>query len=195
MPYALVTFNQTLFDKYQATVTAWDNIQEDATWLQEFADELRAIANSAWDNVMVNNWTLDNITVSFIEGDHISYSVDVSFTDGDLLGNDLAAGMPASSCLLASYGYIGAKPNRGRSYFAGFSENAQSNGEWDSTSLDAILLLTQAWQYGVTVDGINASLQIARRPSAVFPAYEFNPVQTIKVTPSTRAQRRRNKNQ
>jgi len=45
---------------------------------------------------------------------------------------------------------------------------------------------------GITYDTTTASLQIARRPSAKFPAYVFHPVQTVTTTEFNRSQRRRN---
>lgn len=192
MPYAIVSLNQRLYDKSQANVTAWSNVQEDSSWLQEFADAIRESANDNWDNVMVTDWFLDNITVSFVEGDHISYSVDVEFTLGNLQGNELGGGMPGGSALLISTSFTGARPNRGRIYFSGLPEDRQSDGFWTTATKNTLRSLVQEWRDGLNVAGINTSLQIARRPSDVYPSYVFNPVQFVTGTEAVRSQRRRN---
>lgn len=195
MPYALVTLNQTLFNQYQANVLCFSNIQEDDSWLQGFADEIRDLANSYLDDHMVTNWTLDNITVAFIDGDHISYSVQVDFTSGNLQGNVITDGMPGSSCMLASTSFVGPAPNRGRIYFSGFSELTQTDGQWDTSVRQDVDAFVSGLRAGITVDNITAVLQICRRPSDVFSTYSFNPVQNVNVQAYTRAQRRRNRNQ
>lgn len=195
MPLAIVSLNQTLYNEPIKNITAWDNVEEDSTWLQEFADKIRESANNNWDNQMVNNWRLDDITVSFIEGDHISYSVNVSFTQGDLVGNVLTDGMPGGSCILISTSFTGPKPNRGRIYFSGAGEGAQSDGQWDGAVMTAMKALVEEWAAGFLIQGITTSLQILRRPSAVFPLYVANPVQLVSRRDFTRSQRRRNLNQ
>lgn len=192
MPLAIVRFNQTLYDKYICNVTCWDDVQEDPSWLQDFADALRASANDAWDNIMVAGWTLDDITVSFIDGDHITYSVDVPFTAGDLQGNVLTDGMPGGSPLLISTRYVGPAPNRGRIYFSGLGESNQSAGVWASGAKVALRDMVIAWAAGFSIGGFNPRLQILRRPSAKFPTYVANPVQLVTGTDPVRSQRRRN---
>ena len=194
MTDAIVTMNQTLYGKPQVTVTAWTNVLEDSAWLQEFADAIRASANDQWDNNMVNNWSLENISVSFIDVDHIAYSVTVDFTQGNLVGNIVTDGMPASACLLIRTGFVGPRPNRGRMYFAGFGETSQSDGVWDGPSTQNMRELVELWRDGLGGTGGDAFLAIARRPSDVFPEYVLNPVQTVGSTGRTRSQRRRNTN-
>lgn len=192
MALALITLNQTLYEQYQANVVCFDNVSEDSSWLQDFADAIRATANDEWDNVMVNNWTLDNITVSFIEDDHITFTVDVDFTEGDLVGNVLTDGLPPSTCLLISTSYVGAAPNRGRIYFSGFGETSQTDGTWDASARQGMKAMIDNWISGFEIQGVNTSLQILRRPSAVFEEYVANPAQLSVGIGSTRSQRRRN---
>lgn len=192
MPYALVSCNQTLFDKYQANVFAFDNMLEDSGWLQGFADEMRELWNTYVDDHMVSNWFLDDLTVSFVDVDHISYSVQVPFTSGNLQGNVLTGGMAGGNALLVSTAYTGERPNRGRTYFSGLSEAAQVDGSWDSSVRTALRGFVQDLRDGITYDTTTASLQIARRPSSKFPAYVFHPVQTVSTTEFNRSQRRRN---
>ena len=192
MALAIISANQTLYGKFVSNILCFDNIQEDSTWLQDFADEFRSAANNRWDNVMVVGWTLDNLTFSFIEGDHISYSVNVDFTLGDLIGNDLSGGMPGGSTALISTSFTGPKPNRGRVYFSGIGEVNQSNGTWSGTAMVELKALVELWIAGFQVQGSNTSLQILRRPSTVFPTYIANPVQFANRRDNTTSQRRRN---
>jgi len=192
MPLAIVTANQTLFDKYQANVLAFDNMEEDSQWLQEFADGFRDVANDLWDNEMVTNWFLDDLTVSFISGAQISYSVRVPFSQGNLQGNNPGGGLPAGSSLLVSTSYVGPGPNRGRVYFSGLPETVQGDGVWTVAVRNVFSQLVVAWRDGFNIGGVTASLQILRRPSDKFPAYVANPVQSISVERAVRSQRRRN---
>ena len=192
MPFALVTLNQTLYGKPIANVTAWDNVQEDSVWLQAFADAIRDSANATWDNLMVENWFLDNITVSFVDGGAISYSVVVEFTLGNLQGNQLGSGMPGGSAMLISTSYTGPKPNRGRIYFSGFPEGEQNNGMWSTPAKNAMRGMIQEWRDGFNISGVNTSLHICRRPTNADPVYSFNPVQFVFGTEAVRSQRRRN---
>lgn len=192
MPYGFVTARQTLQGKSIVNVLAFNNLQEDPDWLQQFADGFRSLANDHWDNVMVTAWTLDDILVSFVEGDHISYSVPVTFTDGDLLGNVIADPTPRGAALMVRTSYTGPAPNRGRIYFSGLSEGAFVGGEWQTSDRNSLRSLVQAWRDGITVGGFTASLQIARRPSAVFPTYTFNQVEIVGTEAGARSQRNRN---
>lgn len=192
MPLAIVSLNQTLYDKAIANVTCWDNVQEDSAWLQAFADQLRDTANDHWDNHMVLGWTLDDITVSFIDGDHIDYSVPVSFTSGDLQGNVVTDGMPGGAAALISTSFVGGPPNRGRVYFSGGAESGQADGRWDNPMMSDLKEMVEDWAAGYTILGSSTSLQILRRPSAVFSTYVANPVEFVVRTDVTRSQRRRN---
>ena len=195
MPLGIVTLNQTFYGKYMANVLCFDNVQEDITWLQEFADAIRESADDRWDNLCDTQWTLDNITVSFIEGDHITYSVDVDFTAGDLQGNFPGDGASPGTAMLMATRYVGPAPNRGRIYFTGFSETVVGNGVWTNGALAEMKLLVEEWVTGYTIQGTNTSLQILRRPSDKFPTYVANPAQTVNRRDFTRSQRRRNLNQ
>jgi len=192
MPYAFVTARQTLQGKQVANVLAFSNMQEDSAWLQDFADAFRVLANSFWDTHTTTAWTLDDILVSFVSGNEIVYSVPVSFTDGDLLGNSLGDTLPRGTALMARTSYVGAAPNRGRIYFTGFGEGSYTAGVWETGVRNDMRSLVQAWRDGITISGITASLQIARRPSAVFPTYVFNQVETVGTEEQARSQRNRN---
>jgi len=195
MTLAIVRLNQTLFNQGIANITCWDNFQEDSSWLQEFADEFRESANDNWDNHMVTNWTLDNITVSFIEGDHITYSVDVAFSAGDLQGNQIGQGLPSGVAALISTRYVGPAPNRGRIFFSGMAEDSQNDGQFENVVMAGLKSLVEDWRDGLNVLGTTSSLQILRRPSDKFPTYVANPVQIVTRTDFSRSQRRRNLNQ
>ena len=192
MPLAIISANQILYGKVVANVLCFDNVQEDSGWLQEFADAFRESANDNWDNLMVTNWSLENLTISFIDGDHITYSVTVDFTDGNLIGNDILDGMPGGSTALISTSFTGPKPNRGRVYFSGGGEGSQSDGTWGNPFMSELKSLVEAWRDGFTIMGETASLQILHRPGTYNPDYEANPVQLVNRRDNTTSQRRRN---
>jgi len=192
MAIALITLNQILFGKPITNVVCFDNIQQDPTWLQDFADQFREAANDNWDNLMVTNWSLEDLTFSFIEGDHITHSVTVEFTDGNLVGNDILDGMPGGSTALISTSFTGPRPNRGRVYFSGAGEGSQSDGTWSNSLMSQLKSLVEAWAVGFQVEGSNSSLQICHRPSGPSDDYFANPVQLVNRRDNTTSQRRRN---
>lgn len=192
MALALISANQFLYGKVIANILCFDNIQQDPAWLQEFADEFRDAANDLWDNFQVLEWSLENLTFSFIVGSQISHSVDVDFTAGNLVGNDPAGGMPGGSTALISTSFVGAKPNRGRVYFSGAGEDQNSNGTWGSGLMSQRKQLVEAWRDGFTIQGQNTSLQILHRPGTYNPSYIANPVQLVSRRDNTTSQRRRN---
>lgn len=191
MSLGLVRINQRLFNEDRATILCFDNIQEDPTWLQEFADAMRDTIAGTWDNYCINDWSAENLTISFLSDTAVRYSVDVDFTDGNVVGNILTEGLPPQTNLLVSTSYVGDRPNRGRIYFCGLGEVNQNNGIFATQMAFDFAEMVRGWRDGFNIQGINASLQILRRKSDKFPQYVANPVQFATGDTISRTQRRR----
>lgn len=191
MTDALVTLNQTLFGQYVANVVAFTNVSEDPTWLQAFADAIRDSANGYWDNHMVTGWTLDNITVSFLDTTSVVYSVVVDFTAGDLQGNIITDGLPPQAAVLISTSHVGARPNRGRTYFSGIAEAGASNGEAASASVADLAQMVRDWADGLDTLDPEPSMVILRRKSDKYPANVTNSIDLVKGNVRLKTQRRR----
>ena len=164
MTDALVALNQTWQGEIAANVLGFSNVQEDSDWLQDFADEIATHWSTYMENVLSAAHTLNDISVSFIEDDHISYSVDVPFTGGPITGTDAADVTASQNALLTSLHYIGARPNRGRIYFCGFTEGDMTDGTWGSLALAGARNFTEAMQSGAGQPGELAFLRIIGRP-------------------------------
>jgi len=191
MPDAIISLNQTLFGAARANVICFNNVDEDTTFLITMADALRASFETFVEDVMSSSWTLEDITVSFIEGAGITYSVVVPFTDGPLTGLDNGEILPPQSSLLIRTAYVGVRPNRGRNYFFGLTEVSQANGLWDAAVRDAFEAMVQTWADGLAVLATTVFLRILRRPSDVFPSYVSSPVSTVARVSAVKTQRRR----
>lgn len=193
MPDAIVALNQTIYAKKAVNVLCFSNMLEDSGFLQEFADEIRQtlVPNINTHRQEFASW--DNITVSFLEDDHISYSVDVDFQLGQLIGDSQQQGLPPQVAVLASLNYVGARPNRGRIYFTGFTEAQNINGAVGEELQQACEAVVDQWRTGVTTSQQTCYLRILRRPSDVFPNYRSNPVSLVTVNPNFRTQRRRSR--
>ena len=191
MTDALVALNQTWQGEVVANVLGFSNTAEDEDWLQDFADEIATHWGTYMENVLSAEHSLDNITVSFIDGDHISYSVDVPFTGGPVVGTDPADVTASQNALLVSLHYIGARPNRGRIYFCGYTEGDMLDGIWQNSPLAAAGDFTEAMQSGVGPGGELAFLRIIGRPNAERPNYVSSPVSTILPRGRIATQRRR----
>ena len=191
MTDALVTLNQTWQGEIIANVLGFNNVDEDADWLQDFADEIRTHWASYLSNAVSAEHTLENITVAFIDGDHIAYSIDVDFTGGPLDGTDASDVTASQNCVLVSLGYVGPRPNRGRVYFGGWTEGDMLNGVWTGDALGGPVNFMQAMQSGVGPGGSLAFLRIMGRPNDDRPNYVSNPVDSITVGGRVATQRRR----
>lgn len=191
MPDAIISLNQTLYGVSAANVVCFNNFEEDETFLQDFADKIRASFAFYATQHMQQFWTLDNITVSFLLSDSVDYSVEVGFTAGALAGELTADGLPGQNALLISTSYVGSRPNRGRIYFMGLTENDTANGGVDSQIVQDFEDMVTDWKTGITVEQSSVFLRILRRPSAVFPTYISNSVSLVSGNPSIRTQRRR----
>ena len=191
MPDALVTLNQTIDSKYAANVLAFSNVTEDADQLQTMADDLRS--SFAFDVVahLSTSWTLDSITVAFIDVDHISFSVEIPFTEGQLIGQNIADVLPTQCAMLVSTSFVGAKPNRGRVYFAGLCENNTNGNVMNATVVTDFETLVESWRDGVSDAPDTVFLRIMGRPSPTRPSYLSSPVDLVTGRARIGTQRRR----
>jgi len=192
MSDALVCMNQSLYDKAVCNVFGFTDVQEDATWLQDFADAIRGAWDGAPKDNQVPDWTLNDITVSFIEGAEIAYSITVPFTDGVLQGAGVGTGLPTTNALLTSLGHVGPRPNRGRVYFTGLTEATQDDSAWEIGTRGAFKALIDNFVDGIGPAPGPATMVIMRRPSAKFETYSWNFVDTVtsRLYPATQRRRR-----
>lgn len=191
MTDALVTLNQTSQGEITANVLGFSNVEEDTDWLQDFADEIATHWNTYLSDVTSASHTLNNITVAFISDDHISYSIDVDFTGGPVVGTDPADVTANQNCVLVSLGYVGPRPNRGRVYFGGMTEGDMLDGVWIGNALSGPRNFIDAMVSGVGPGGQLAFLRIIGRPNDNRPNYVSSPVSTVTVGGRVATQRRR----
>lgn len=192
MTDALVSMNQLILGEPIANVLGFSNVTEDITELQDFADNLRGDWSQHLSSHQSQQWSLENITVSFIDGDHISFSITVDFTAGPLAGDQTQQVLPTTNCLLVSLQYVGPRPNRGRVYFGGFTETEQADSAWISAVLFAARDLVEDYRNGVGIGPSQAFLRIVRRPGPNFPVYVTSPVSEVitRLRPATQRRRR-----
>lgn len=188
---AIVTLNQTILGEDVANVLCFGNLTQDPTDLQAFADALRASYATYVVGELSTDWSLDDLTIAFFSGAQITYSVNVPFTSGPLVGTETISAMPTTNALLASTSYVGPKPNAGRIYFVGLCENSHSDSEWDQPTRAAFKSLVESFITGLNYGPGDAELRILRRPSAVFASYVSNPVETVTMRRVVATQRRR----
>lgn len=191
MSDAIVRLNYQLENKQGANVLCFNNMIESPTFLQSFADAIRASLVLYVDQFWVDKMVLNNITVSFIDATSVTYSVDVDFTDGPLTGSAVDDTLAPQLALLTSLDYIGPKPNRGRIYWYGFGEQQITDGSWNSTIRTAFSDMVNSWVGGIAHGEGTNFLRILRRPSDIFPNYVSSPVSAVRVTRYARTQRRR----
>jgi len=165
MADVLITSNQVFFGKSMVNVLCFGNMVDNPTTLQNFADSFRASYATHLSAALSNNWTLENITVSFLGTDTILYSVDVDFTSGVLVGGNNADEIASQSSLLVSTQFQGVAPNRGRIYLAGWTDSSIQAGYWVQSATDAAEDLVNDWVDGLSIGGSNANLRILGRPS------------------------------
>lgn len=188
---ALVTLNQKLKNEVVANVLAFSNVQQEAGWLTDFADQIRLHFVSYLIDLLSDEWSMENITVGFINGAQVEYSVDVDFTLGELFGQAGGETLPTTVALLVSTAYIGPRPNRGRIYFAGMVEQNCINGIFSPGLVTAAEEMVEAMANGINVPGGNPFLRIMGRPNLNRPNYVSNPIDLVTGRDIPATQRRR----
>lgn len=193
MADVLVTSKQTLFGEDIENVLCFGNLVDSPTILQAFADSFRQSYVDFFVNSLVNEWVLRSLVFSFIDATQVLYSIEYNFTDGILTGTNLADNLIAQSCLLVSTQRQNTAPNRGRVYLGGVSDAGLSAGLFTQATVDAAEDLVQSWVDGLDIGGSLAQLRILRRPSAKFPSFVSNPIDSVigRLNPATQRRRRR----
>jgi len=192
MADALITLNQTLGSEYAANVLCFSNVREDENQLQAIADAIRFEYETHVRDVLSTSWSLDSIDVSFLGDTEITYTVNVPFTDGPLAGADPDDILPTQCALLASTSYVGPKPNRGRIYFMGLTENNTEDGVWTAPTIGRFALLVDEFVQGIVSAPDTVFLRILGRPIPdKRPTYISSPVQLATIRGRVATQRRR----
>jgi hypothetical protein len=191
MADVIVTSNQRLFNKPVKNVLCFGNLVDDPVILQTFANSFRASYVQHINNFLATEWSLDNLTFSFIDATTVLYSVTYDFDLGVLVGGNTADNIAAQTALLVSTQRQNTKPNRGRVYIAGVTDQHLANGLFVQSVLDAAENLVDQWRTGLDIGGSTSNLRILRRPSASFPNYVSNGVDSVIPRPSPAVQRSR----
>jgi len=158
---------------------------------QAFADDFRAalVAYSCDDN-QSNAWSATGLSLRQMDGGG-AFSLDYPFTSGALVGADASGALPAGSCLLVSLQSENARPNRGRVYVGGLSENALSGGLFPVGARTPWRDLFNDYANGRVVSGVEWSLRIAR-PDFIGNTWTLdNPVDVVAARQNPASQRRR----
>lgn len=193
MADTIVVANQTLFGEYCANVFCFSNIVQDIPSFQTFADNFRASWAAGFAGAQTNQWTLESLTFQVIDVDSVVYSIELSFTSGPLVGGQAAEALANQTSLLVSTLYVGAKPNRGRTYLLGLTETSLVNGLFSASVVASAEALVQDFVDGTDDGNGLCFMRILRRPSNVFPAYVSSPISSVigRNNPATQRSRRR----
>ena len=187
----LVAVRQTLANEEVVNVLGFSNVTEDEDELQDLADEIRSAWASELASALSIDWQLDDIKVSFIDGDHISHSTVITPQLGPLEGASPDDILPTQSALLCTFSFAGIRPNRGRSYLAGFTESATLDGVWLGGHRVNATQMYQEMVDGLQIGATVAFLRIIGRPNDTRPNYVSNPITSIGTHGPVRTQRRR----
>jgi hypothetical protein len=187
-----IRLNQTLASQTVYNVTYWDLPGETELELEAFADALRAsFASGGIAAPMSNLWSLNSIQARLMEGDG-PFSQLVGFTSGAFAGVNAVAPLPLQSALLISLSALAPRPNRGRIYFAGLTEDANTtSAQVLSTTRDIFEALVTEWAAGLTTSEGDAFLRIVRPNFTTNVWTLFNPVDFVVSSQEWATQRRR----
>ena len=191
MTDAIVVMKQTFNGRAMQSAICFNNFSDPPTDLQEFADLIRSSYAAGPRTHLGESWSLNSIAVSLLGTDSILYTIDQPFTSGPLDGDNTAEAGVNTNCLLVSTGYTGPKPNRGRTYFTGVTENGLVGGLYNPNPRDEFVEMVEAWRDGIVTASSTHFMRILRRPSTKFPAYVSSPVETVISVNSPGTQRRR----
>jgi hypothetical protein len=99
----------------------------------DIIDYVRSVYATNLQSVLVNDWELYGASAK--ELDIVTNpTIDYTFSAGSLTGSDSSEPAPTQMALLVRWIALTARPNRGRTYLAGFpSGYFDSNGLWSST--------------------------------------------------------------
>lgn len=187
-----VVLDQVLGSETVKNVTYWQLPDNQATTLQTFADNLRGTyLTPAVQSLLHTSWVLNSLTVRQMDGAG-AFSQLITFGLGPLTGGHVGNPMPTQMALLVSTGFLGSKPNRGRIYFAGLTEESNNAaGTVLSGTADTFQTMVEVWRDGVATGAGNAFLRIAR-PNFTLNNWTLNnPVESVIARVIWAGQRRR----
>jgi hypothetical protein len=186
-----VRIDQVVGSQVVNNVTYWQFPDNLADTLQDFANSLRASYVTWVDDAFHTSWTYQSITCRQMDGGG-AFTTLVVPTSGALAGTNTNNLLPYASALLISTGFLGPKPNRGRIYFGGLTE--------ESNNLDATIFsthrtnfegLVKAWRDGLTTSQGSCFLRIARPNFTANNWTLNNPVESVIARTQWATQRRR----
>jgi hypothetical protein len=190
MPNFQVTYNQDLMGKEVLNVCNWQLADNTDTYIAAFVESLRASYATHVQAYLSDDWSLESFTLRQMDGG-LPFTTEVVPASGAIAGSATAGFLPSTVAMLVSTVYVGGRPNRGRVYFAGLTEQHQDNSAWSVATTNAFRDLVQAWADGLVVAGGNAFLRIARMD---YPANNWalnNPVNNVIARTNPASQRKR----
>ena len=187
-----IVLDQQIGDEVCKNVTYWQLPDNQSATLQTFADNLRGTFVTpdlvGW---LATSWTLLSITARQMDGGG-AFSQLVTFGLGPLVGGAVGQQLPTQLALLVSTGFLGPKPNRGRIYFGGLVEDANSGtGQPVLDARDDFQTAVEVWRDGVATGAGNAFLRIARPDFLANDWILNNPVESVIARNIWGGQRRR----
>ena len=187
-----IGLDQQIGDEVCKNVTYWQLPDNQTATLQTFADNLRGTFVTpdlvGW---LSTNWTLLSITARQMDGGG-AFSQLVTFGLGPLVGGSLGQQLPTQLALLVSTGFLGPKPNRGRIYFGGLVEDANTGtGQPVLAARDDFQTAVEVWRDGVATGAGNAFLRIARPDFLANNWVLNNPAESVIARNQWATQRRR----
>lgn len=185
-----VRANQTSHGVPIYNIMNWQLPDTSALTYQEMANTLRA----QWDTHIADSfhasWSLNSVTFREFDGG-APFSTEVGFSSGPLAGTGLGEALPRQTALLVSLQYNGGRPNRGRQFYGGLSENAWDGTEWDATTAADFLAFWGVCIGGFTLSAGNAFPRIARKDLVSNTWVLNNPIEAAIVRPYASTQRGR----
>lgn len=158
-----IVLNQTLYGNVVQNVLVFSNIREPEPDAQALADAIRNSFATTVVGKLVNNWSLDSITIIYNDALPI-WSQLIPFTSGPLTGTVTTSEATNQAALLVSTIHDGPPPNRGRIYLAGWgSGQLGGNGRWDPSAVNDAEQLVTGWMDGITTPTNQFFLRIGRR--------------------------------
>jgi hypothetical protein len=193
MPNFQVRFDQLLDTEVIYNVTNWEFPGNTLAMKQQFADVIRNLYAVNLASALTNQWSMQSMTFRQMDGGG-AFTEIIDFTSGELVGTSAANMLPTQTALLVSLGYLGPRPNRGRIYFAGLTEDSNNgSGEVLSSTRDTFAGVVEAMADGITLTGGAAFLRIARPDYSTNTWTLNNPVETVIGRTFWATQRRRRK--
>lgn len=160
-----IVVNQSFGAKPFVNVLVFSNFPVGPEPRQIFADNFRDMwEESTILGALSTAWSLDSLTFVYNDAGPI-FSVNQTFTEGPLAGGSAAEAIALQNALLVSTSVVGPRPNRGRIYFGGFTEGANTAGGQvlEAVRLGAELLAGLWFSSGVDHPLGPSFLRIARR--------------------------------